>query len=151
MDFKPSDDLKRLYRGIAKRVHPDLTTDDDERAKRNAVMAEATRAYADGDEARLRAILDEWETRPDAVTGDDIGAELIRTIRKIHQVERRLAAIDIEIAALNGSELFRLKAKAASEETNGRDLLAQMAEELDSKILHLQRRRDKLVSTEASA
>src|SRR5437762_1774685 len=86
-DFKPSDDLKRLYREIAKRIHPDLATDDAERAKRNQVMAEVNRAYADGDEARLRAILSEWETSPDAVTGKGIGAELVRTIRKIHQVE----------------------------------------------------------------
>jgi DnaJ-class molecular chaperone len=56
--FKPSDDLKRLYREIAKRIHPDLATDDAERAKRNQLMAEVNRAYADGDEARLRAILD---------------------------------------------------------------------------------------------
>lgn len=35
-------------------------------------------------EARLRAILNEWDTSPEAVTGDGIGAELIRTIRKIH-------------------------------------------------------------------
>src|ERR1017187_3987439 len=104
-DFKPSEDIRSLYREIAKRIHPDLATDDAERAKRNQVMAEVNRAYADGDEARLRAILDEWETSPDAVTGDGVGAELVRTIRKIHQVQARLAAIEIEIAALNSSEL----------------------------------------------
>ena len=151
VDFKPSEDLKRLYREIAKRIHPDLTTDPAERAKRNRVMAEANRAYADGDEARLRAILDEWETSPDAVAGEGIGAELIRTIRKIHQVETRLAGIEIEIAKLNGSELSLLKARAEAERMKGRDVLAQMADQLDTQILHLRLKRDGLRSNEASS
>jgi hypothetical protein len=150
-DFKPSDDLKRLYREIAKRVHPDLATDDDERAKRNQVMAEVNRAYEDGDEARLRAILDEWETSPDAVTGDGIGAELIRTIRKIHQVQARLASLEIEIARLNRSELSLLKARAESERMRGLDLLAQMADQLDEQIVQLRQQRDGFRSSEASS
>jgi hypothetical protein len=149
-DFKPSEDLKRLYREIAKRIHPDLVTDDAERGKRNRVMAEVNRAYEDGDEARLRTILNEWETSPDAVTGDGIGAELIRTIRKIHQVQARLARLEIEIATVIGSELSLLKAREEAERLNGRDLLAQMAEELDVQILHLRRKRDGL-GNEASS
>ena len=149
VDFKPSDDLKRLYWEIAKRVHPDLATDDAERAKRNQVMTEVNRAYAESDEARLHAILDEWETSPDAVTGDGVGVELVRTLRKIHQVQARLARIEIEIAALNGSELAVLKARAGSEQMNGLDVLAQMAEQLDTQIFHLRRKRDGLRSNEA--
>ena len=52
--FTPSEDLKKLYREIAKRVHPDLATDPADRAKRNQVMADVNRAYAAGDEAKLR-------------------------------------------------------------------------------------------------
>ena len=148
-DFKPSEDLRSLYREIAKRVHPDLATDDAERAKRTQVMAEVNRAYADGDEARLRAILDEWETSPDAVTGDGVGAELVRTIRKIHQVQARLASIEIEITALNTSELAVLKARAESEQVNGLDVLAQMAEQLNGQIVQLRQKRDSLRSNEA--
>ncbi len=151
VDFTPSDDLKRLFREIAKRIHPDLTTDDAERATRNQLMAEANRAYADGDEARLRAILNEWETSPDAVMGDGIGAELVRTIRKIHQVQSRLARIEAEIATLAGSELAVLKARAESERIHGRDVLAQMAEQLDEQIVQLRRKRDALGSNEASS
>lgn len=114
-------------------------------------MAEVNRAYADGDEARLRAILDEWETSPDAVTGDGVGAELIRTIRKIHQVQVRLAVIGVEIAALNGSELALLRARAESEWVNGLDVLAQMAEQLDQQIVQLRRKRETLRSNEASS
>ena len=32
--FQPSEHLKRLYRDLAKRIHPDLTTDEQERARR---------------------------------------------------------------------------------------------------------------------
>jgi hypothetical protein len=146
VDFRPSEDLRGLYREIARRIHPDLATDDAERAKRNQVMAEANRAYAEGDEARLRAILNEWETSPDAVTGDGIGAELIRTIRKIHQVDKRLAAIEIEIAALNESELSRLKSRVDAGRASGQDVLAEMAAQLEARIVHLRRERDDLQS-----
>lgn len=150
VDFKPSEDIKRLYREIAKRIHPDLATEDRERAKRNQLMAEVNRAYAEGDEARLTAILNEWETSPDAVTGDGVGAELVRTIRKIHQVESRLATIEIEIARLNDSELSVLHARVEAERMNGRDLLAEMAAQLSAQILSLRLRRDELIADEAT-
>lgn len=149
--FKPSDDLKRLFKQIAKRVHPDYATDDAERAKCTQVMAEVNRAYEDGDEARLRAILDEWETSPDAVTGEGVGAELVRTLRKIHQVQARLAAIEGELAAFNASELAVLKARAESERMKGLDVLAQMAAQLDEQIVQLRRKRDGLRSSEAAS
>lgn len=148
--FQPSDDLKRLYREIAKRVHPDLAIEEDERAIRNRVMAEANRAYAGDDETRLREILEEWETSPDAVTGDGVGAELVRAIRRIHQIQARLASIEIEIAKLAGSELSTLKTRAELARQKGLDLLAQMAEQLDEQIAQLLDERDGIGSNEAS-
>ena len=88
--FKPSDDLKKLYRDVAKSLHPDLATDDDDRARRQRFMAEANQAYEEGNETRLREILREWESSPDAIKGDGVAAELIRVIRKIAQVQERL-------------------------------------------------------------
>ena len=149
--FTPSEDLKKLYREIAQRVHPDLATDAADRAKRNKVMADVNRAYAAGDEAKLRAILNQWETSPDAVTGDGIGAELVRTIRKIHQVEERLSAIAVEISSLNGSELSVLKVKADAERMSGRDMLSDMAEQLEGQLRALRQQRDDLRSKEASS
>src|SRR5487761_480709 len=43
--FSPSSSLKSLYRGVARRIHPDLAVDEVDRAKRQKLMAEANRAY----------------------------------------------------------------------------------------------------------
>jgi hypothetical protein len=133
-DFKPSEDLKKLYREIAKRIHPDLTTDEKERVRRNEIMAEANRAYEEGDEAKLRAILEEWESSPDTVKGEGVGAELVRVIRKVHQVQNRLAEIENRITQLKHSELSQLKTRVEEATKQGRDLLKEMAARLESEI-----------------
>lgn len=81
--FEPSDSLKRLYREAAKAIHPDLAPDDADRARREKVMTEVNKAYEEGDEHRLRAILHAWETSPDSVRGEGVAAELVRIIRRI--------------------------------------------------------------------
>ncbi|MGB7283921.1 MAG: hypothetical protein WBE13_16765, partial [Candidatus Acidiferrum sp.] len=94
-DFKSSPELKSLYREVARRVHPDLASNSDDRTIRQTLMAQANHAYETGDEARLRAILDEYDSSPDSVVGEGIAAELVRVIRKIAQVKRRLVEIDL--------------------------------------------------------
>ncbi|MGH7800808.1 MAG: molecular chaperone DnaJ [Thermodesulfobacteriota bacterium] len=129
--FKPSENLKKLYRKVAKSIHPDLATDEEERARRQKLMAEANRAYEEGDEESLRAILREWESSPESVRGEGPGAELVRIIRKIAQVEERLRTIQIEITQLKESDLYKLKTKVEAAEKEGRELLADMAKQLD--------------------
>jgi DnaJ-domain-containing protein 1 len=123
-DFTPSEDLKKLYREVAKRIHPDLTTDPAEKARRQALMVEANQAYEAGDIEGLRAILYKWESNPEAVKGDGVGADLIRVIRKISQCRERLREIKQEIEAVKETELYE----------DGQDLLAVMAQELDEHI-----------------
>ena len=140
--FDPKESMKKAYREIAKLVHPDLTTDADERVLRNQVMAEVNRAYERGDEVRLRALLEEWESRPEAVPGESVGAELVRTIRRIAQVSTRLSKITAEIASLMASELHQLMLTADSAAAKGRDLLEEMASKLDRQIAEARGRFD---------
>jgi hypothetical protein len=53
IEFTRSPELKKLYRDVAKRVHPDLATDEADRAQRERLMAEANRAYQRGDVTAL--------------------------------------------------------------------------------------------------
>jgi U3 small nucleolar ribonucleoprotein component len=129
-----SQTLKNLYREVAKRIHPDLTTDSGDRARRQQLMADANKAYEEGDEARLRAILEEYELSPESVTGEGTAAELVRVIRKIAQARKRLVQIEREVQELQKSELFALKTKVDRAAGAGRDLLAEMAEDLNAQI-----------------
>lgn len=134
-EFKPTDNIKKLYREIAKRVHPDLATDEKERQRYQKLMAEANRAYEEGDEVRLKSILHQWESSPEAVPGDHHGAKLVRIIRKIAQIKQRLKIIEIELLRLKESSLYQLKAKVDEAEKNGRDLLSEMAVFLTQQII----------------
>ena len=148
--FKPSDDLKKLYRDVAKSIHPDLATDDDDRARRQRFMAEANQAYEEGNEIRLREILREWESSPDAIKGDGVAAELIRVIRKIAQVQERLRTIEVTIDDLQSSDLYRLKGEVENAEAEERDLLAEMASRLDRQIADATKRLAGLVREQSS-
>jgi hypothetical protein len=128
------DDLKRLFLDAAKLVHPDLGTNDADRARRTLWMVGVNDAYERRDAARLRSIIAEFQASPESVVGDGSGAELVRCIRRIAQVRRRLDAIEAELAEMTASSLFDLKSRVEQCEAEGRDLLDEMAAEIDAKI-----------------
>jgi hypothetical protein len=74
---------------------------------------------------------------PDRVRGEGVAAELVRVIRKIHQVERRLADIAAEMTALKGSETHVMKLAIDQAASEGRDLLGAMATDLRAEIASL--------------
>ncbi len=144
--FEPSERLGKLYREAARRLHPDLTTDPNEKARRKKVMAEINRAYEECDEERLRQILDEWRVSPDQVEGEDTAAKLVQAIRTIALVQKRLAAIKDEIEALRQGELSQLKSQVEEATAAGRDLLAEMADRVTERIDEAKTRLESLLS-----
>lgn len=104
----PSPDLKALFREAAKRIHPDLATDEDEKSRRHELMAALNAAYDQGDAQAIQNILAGEDARPEAITGDDVGARLMRTIRKIAQVRRRFTELVSLTESLEADPLYRL-------------------------------------------
>jgi hypothetical protein len=133
-DFKPSAELRSVYREVAKRVHPDLATDETDRRNRDRFMAEANSAYERGDVDEMRKILEEYESSPETVKGTGAAADLVRVIRQIKQIRSRLTRIELEITSLVGSDIAKLKAKVEAASAKGLDLLAEMAEDVKSRV-----------------
>ncbi|MHC5702880.1 J domain-containing protein [Streptomyces tirandamycinicus] len=61
---RPTDEARRLYRELARRAHPDLAQEDEERARREAFITRVNAAYGRGDEELLRELTREWEAGP---------------------------------------------------------------------------------------
>ncbi|WP_172385148.1 J domain-containing protein [Streptomyces sp. MNP-20] len=61
---RPSDEARKLYRELARKAHPDLAQDEQERERRDGFIARVNAAYGRGDEALLRELLEEWEAGP---------------------------------------------------------------------------------------
>lgn len=134
-EFKPSDELKKLYREVAKQIHPDLANDESEKEKRHHLMAEASEAYRNGDIARLQQILKEWQHSPESVKGQGAGADLVRVIRKAALIRNRISLIDAEIQTLTSSDLYELKEQVFDAKKSGRNLLEEMASSVQKDIL----------------
>jgi molecular chaperone GrpE (heat shock protein) len=137
-----SDAVRKLFRDVAKTIHPDLARDEDTRDRRHALMVEANRAYALGDEERLRSILDAWENSPEAVQGDDAESMRLRLERRITQFEHQLNACAAELAALRASPLAQLKTQVDEAAARGKDLVADMVRRLKRDIVAARNRLD---------
>ena len=123
---EPTDDLKRVFRDLAKTIHPDLAMDEPARYRRHSLMAEANRAYAERDADRLRLILRAWERNPDALFDDSSEDAQLRVSRRVVEIDQRLIEIDAELAELRRTAIWRLKGKIDQARAQGWDLFTEM-------------------------
>ena len=107
--FNPSEELKKLYREVAKTIHPDLADEEQERAHRHVFMTRANEAYEANDAEKLAKVLTDWHHSPESVRGKDAASELIRAIRKIARCEDRLVQIETDMGKLETAGIFGIK------------------------------------------
>ncbi len=145
----PSDDLKRVFRDLAKAIHPDLAEDEPARCRRHSLMAEANRAYAERDEDRLRLIMRAWERSPETVLDEDPEADRARVQRRVSDIEARLAMIQAELVDLRSSAIWRLKGRIDEARQQGWDLFAEMVLQVKREIRRATLRLQKLTGRPA--
>src|SRR5262249_35506984 len=129
-----SDKLKKLYREVARKFHPDLSSCPQERQHRHQLMVEINRAYETGAEDRLQELLEAGGGLQRVETSGAMSAEMILLVRKIADARQRLARIESDIEEIAASEIYRLKLRVENSEAMGIDLLADLVAQIDRQI-----------------
>lgn len=139
--FRPSNEIKRLFRQIAQQIHPDRAVDAADRVWRTQLMSEANRAYRHGDERALREVAALWnEGRSEIHAESSATVSPAPTLRpQVERLRARLAEIESELHRLFGSRLYELFIAARQAARQGRDLLGEMAAQLNASIAELHR------------
>lgn len=121
--------IKQLYRQLARRYHPDLATDPAEQQQRNALMARINSAYADRDLDTLQALI---KQPPGTIPAQPLAELQLKELRQVlAQLEARVQALAQERITLLTGDMMRLMVESKLVRGRGRDLLAEMAAQLD--------------------
>ena len=97
--------LRRLYRELVKRFHPDLSKTEDERLQREMVMKKVNAAFHERDIQRLQVIALEYQVDESAFESKSIGEKLVWAIREISRLDVIIASLLEERRELESTEL----------------------------------------------
>jgi hypothetical protein len=132
--FEASDELKKAYRRAAKAIHPDRAVDDEDRVRRNDIMARVNKAYEERDLDEIERLIDAYhaglQPEPKLSTRESITlAE-----KQIAALKQRLVEIEKELMALMESDLAKLMRDVERGEAKGLNPLRELATQLEEKI-----------------
>ena len=126
-------DLKQVYRELAKRTHPDLATDEADRAIRSQRMVDVNALYAKQDLEGLRRILRQLETR--RLAQDETPEQRLARLKDERlRLDGAIRHVKVEIADLNRDPLMVLKLEAALGRSRGHDVLADTARQMQTRL-----------------
>jgi hypothetical protein len=133
---RPDDnELRTLYRRLARQHHPDLATEPEEKARRTVLMAQINAAYRAKNLKELKAL----ELGPSRPKKPDIPSKPAaqpltprqQTVAElqdlVHRLDEEIDWTKIEHQRLITSPLMQLKIEASIARSRGRDLLREIA------------------------
>lgn len=129
--------LKHLFRELAKRFHPDLTPDPQHKRWRQDMMAKVNQAYAAGDLQALSRLAQESIEPPQerSQSREQVLVELSREIRRLDGLR---VSLQNELDRLLRSQTVQLQLEVSMARQAGRDMLGEMAAELQLQIAQVE-------------
>jgi hypothetical protein len=139
LDEDEGAELKKLYRILARRFHPDLALDEADREYRTQLMMAINAAYAAYDLEKLRQLALEPDSIHDLELADSDQLLAEALLRELDRCRRRLKEIKEEMARLEKHNSTKLMQQAEQAEANGRswedEILAQLQEQINRKMV----------------
>lgn len=134
------ENIKQLYRRLARQYHPDLAKDEAERDHRTQIMAMINEAYRDHDIDALHALENTKPTDESAVPDH----QLPLAVLKLRQLEQTSADLAVQIQDLKAehyelmhSTLMDLKLREKLAKMQGRNLLEEVVKDLHTEYQSL--------------
>ncbi len=137
--------LRKLFWSVARLFHPDHATDEKEAKRRHEVMAEASRAYTEGDVESLNTLLGDEQLQFFCASqgADDPQEDLTGRLLRL---KGELSTVEFGLKRIRQDGLYRLKLKVDEDAEGGRDALVAMAENIERQITKARRRLEHLAS-----
>lgn len=135
--------LRKLFWSVARLFHPDHAADELEARRRHTVMAEASRAYREGDIDSLHTLLGDEELRSYCASAhaaeetEDLTSKLLR-------LKEELRTVEFGIKRIKQDSLYRLKLTVEETAARGKDALAETAATINRQITKARRRLEHL-------
>lgn len=150
-DFKPkgeaagTDDVnvKRVYRRLALRFHPDLAPSEATRQRWTEYMGKINDAYAASDVAALKGLESAFNSEFPLESGNTTETglalvpdqdELMQAQNRLQMVESTMRSVEAEVFELEWGWELKLKRDAQKASAAGRDMLAEMVNDLQKEL-----------------
>ncbi|MGW1072191.1 hypothetical protein [Streptomyces sp. NPDC002537] len=101
--IRPSDEARRAFRELVRKAHPDLARDEADRVRREAFIVRVNAAYADGSEALLLELAEEWAAGP--VPEERRPSRAEELYARLEWLARRKELLSAVAAELEGSAI----------------------------------------------
>jgi|GEM_PF-6683213 len=148
--FQPSEQFQQLYLRIIKIVHPELTTDAQERQFRREIITEINQIYQRGDEEQMKelfkAILEFADFQKEIISEANLPSHLVKINQQIVGIKQRIDEVKKQLHALKTSSLAILRYDSIKLAQQGKDLLAETAAELKQEITRQKAYLNELIS-----
>lgn len=128
--------VRDLFRRLAKRYHPDVAQDDEQRKWHEEIMAEVNQAYSAKNLQALEALDRRMELEMDISPTPAV--ELARLTVELRQLETLIFDMEQTIRDLDLSPAMQMRTELRTDQEDGRDTLAALEREMRSRIAALE-------------
>lgn len=143
LDVQQMDELRMLFRSLARRFHPDLARTEVGREIRGKTMQRINAAYTARNLAELRQVDLEGPAEDAAFDARSLGERLVWAIREVARLSELIAELDRRAAATRESDLFQLWERQEA----GHDVLTDLQQDIESELVGERGRLSELILT----
>lgn len=134
---KMEEQIKNLFRELARRFHPDLTSDPEEKKWREEIMTRVNQAYSSRDLKALRSLAEQPD-RPVDSPNQTKEQEIAGLKTELKRLDGVIADLKARINHLEESPAWQLKLEARLKRRSGADLLTELEAKIKEQIADLE-------------